>query len=69
VRSASATAGIIVTTTVGMPAASTSRASTGTFRQQSGQTGANTTPSVSWARKSSTIAGAVCARHSARPAS
>ena len=38
-----------------MPAASTRRASTGTLRQQSGQTGANTTPSTCSVRRTSQI--------------
>jgi hypothetical protein len=47
----SATEGIIVTTTVGIPAASIHRASTGTFAQQSGQAGARMSPSTTWSRK------------------
>ena len=39
-RKRSAISGIIVTTTVGIPADSTIRANTGTFLQQSGQVGA-----------------------------
>ena len=49
----------MVTTTVGTPAASRRRASTGTLRQQSGQTGASTTPSTPSPRATSTISGAV----------
>ena len=58
-RTAAASAGIIVTVTVGIPAASMRRASTGTLRQQSGQTGARISPSVPSSRSSSTMAGAV----------
>jgi hypothetical protein len=39
--------GIIVTVTVGMPAASITRANTGTFLQQSGQAGARISASIS----------------------
>jgi len=60
--SAEAIDGIIVTTTVGTPAASRRRASTGTFRQQSGQAGASTTPLVCCSVSSRVIAGAVISR-------
>jgi len=39
--------GIIVTVTVGIPAASMIRANTGTFLQQSGQAGARISASIS----------------------
>jgi hypothetical protein len=55
--------GIIVTTTVGIPAFSIHRANTGTFRQQSGHTGASTTPSASCSSNVLTMAGAVSSRH------
>ena len=69
VISCDAVCGIIVTTHVAIPAASIRRASTGTFRQQSGQTGARMTPSVRWARNSSMIAGAVEFLQADKPAS
>ena len=68
VSSCSAVAGIIVTVTVGIPAASMRRANTGTLRQQSGQTGASTTPSAPSSRNCAAIAGAVSRRHTSSPA-
>lgn len=63
-----ARSGIIVTTTVGIPARSMRRASTGTFLQQSGQAGASSTASTCSSRSLDTIWAAVVDRHSDRPA-
>ena len=58
--------GIVVTTTVGIPALSIHRANTGTFRQQSGHIGASTTPSASCSFNALAMAGAVSFRHLSR---